>query len=54
MNDLHLGILAAVTFLLGAASFGFLLAEQHSTAFVLGALTIGCVVVFVVRDRHDD
>ncbi len=54
MNDLHLGILAAVTFLLGAGSFTFLLAEQHSAAFVFGALTVACVVIFIVRDRHND
>ncbi len=54
MNDLHLGILSAVTFLSGAASLTFLVARHDTVAFVFACATILGVVIFVVRDRHND
>lgn len=54
MTDLHLGILAVLTFLAALISMGMLLTGNDTLASSVGAVAIAGCVIFIVRDRHND
>ena len=54
MTDLHLGVLAVLTFLAAMISMGMLLTGNDTVASALGAVAITGCVIFIVRDRHND
>ena len=54
MTDLHLGILAVLTFLAAMISMGMLMVGNDGLASAIGAAAIAGCVIFIVRDRHND